>query len=105
MDNSMQHIMKLCKFIKMNSNLMHLNLSGMGMTTPMMWQFGRALRRTKSLVSLHLSQNNGDNEALRAYLVERSVMKPFEPVFRPDFKQLENKIYDPDHVDANDDKQ
>ena len=32
MDNSMQHIMKLCKFIKLNSNLMHLNLSGMGLT-------------------------------------------------------------------------
>lgn len=86
MDNSMQHIMKLCKFIKMNSNLMHLNLSGMGMTTPMMYQFGRALRRTKSLVSLHLSQNNGDNEELRAYMVERAHIKRFDAVFRPDFK-------------------
>ena len=32
MDNSLKHIMKLIRFIKMNSNLMHLNLSGMGMT-------------------------------------------------------------------------
>ena len=55
MDNSMKHIMKLIRFIKMNSNLMHLNLTGMGMTSAMMHEFGRALRRTKSLVSLHLS--------------------------------------------------
>ena len=61
MDNSMKHIIKLCKFIKLNSNLMHLNLSGMGLTQQMMHEFGRAMRRTKSLVSLHLSQNNGDN--------------------------------------------
>ena len=55
MDNSMRAIMKLCKFIKMNSNLMHLNLSGMGLTFQMMYEFGRAMRRTRSLVSLHLS--------------------------------------------------
>lgn len=32
MDTSMLQIMKLCRFIKLNHNLMHLNLSGMGMT-------------------------------------------------------------------------
>ena len=89
MGNSMQHVMKICRFIKLNSNLMHLNLSGMGMTQEMMHQFGRALRRTKSLVSLHLSQNNGDNEELRGALVERAHVKTFEPIFRPDFKQLD----------------
>lgn len=72
---------------------MHLNLSGMGLTQPMMHEFGRALRRTKSLVSLHLSQNNGDCEELRAHLVERAHVKPFERIFRPDFKQLENLEY------------
>ena len=72
---------------------MHLNLSGMGMTQPMMHEFGRALRRTKSLISLHLSSNNGDNTELRAYLVERGHVKPFEPIFRPDFKQFTNLEY------------
>ena len=62
MDKSMLQIMKLCRFIKMNHNLMHLNLSGMGMTYEMMHEFGRAMRRTKSLVSLHLSQNNGNTK-------------------------------------------
>ena len=91
MDISMQHILKLCKFIKMNSKLMHLNLSGMGMTQPMMNQFGRALRRTKSMISLHLSGNNGDNEHLRRALVERAHVKPFEPIVRPDFRSLQIK--------------
>ena len=59
----------------------------------MMHEFGRAMRRTKSLVSLHLSSNNGDNEELRAHLVERARVKPFKPIFRPDFKQLENLEY------------
>ena len=101
MDNSLKHIMKLIRFIKMNSNLMHLNLSGMGMTKAMMHQFGRALRRTKSLVSLHLSQNNGDNEDLRGYMVSRGHIKMFEPIFRPDFKQLANLEYKADKNDRN----
>ena len=58
-----------------------------------MHEFGRALRRTKSLISLHLSSNNGDNEALRSHLVERAHVKLFQPIFRPDFKQLENLEY------------
>lgn len=91
MDNSMQYIFKICKFIKMNSKLMHLNLSGMGMTQPMMNQFGRALRRTKSMISLHLSQNNGNSESLREALNIRAHIKPFEPIVRPDLRQLSIK--------------
>ena len=87
----MRAIMKLCKFIKMNSKLMHLNLSGMGMTQPMMNQFGKAIRRTKSLISLHLSQNNGNNESLREALNIRAHIKPFEPIVRPDLRQLNIK--------------
>lgn len=87
----MKHIFKICKFIKMNSKLMHLNLSGMGMTQPMMNEFGRALRRTKSMIALHLSQNNGDNESLRAALIERAHIKPFEPIVRPDLRSLNIK--------------
>ena len=93
MDTSMLQIMKLCRFIKLNHNLMHLNLSGMGMTQEMMHEFGRAMRRTKSLVSLHLSQNNGNTKELREYLLERAHVKQFEPIFRPDFKQVDNLEY------------
>ena len=52
----------------------------------MMHEFGKAMRRTKSMVSLHLSQNNGDTEELRQYLFERAHMKLFVPSFKPDFK-------------------
>lgn len=55
----------------------------------MMNAFGRALRRTKSMVSLHLSQNNGDSETLRVALVERAHIKPFEPIVRPDLRSIE----------------
>ena len=48
-------IMKICRFIKLNTNLMHLDLSGTGLTREMMAEFGRAMRRTKSMISLHLS--------------------------------------------------
>ena len=89
----MQYVMKIIRFIKMNHSLMHLNLSGMGMTAEMMNEFGRALRRTRSLISLHLGQNNGDSEALRAAICERAHVMPFEPPFRPDFKQLFNLEY------------
>ena len=59
----------------------------------MMNEFGRAMRRTKSMVSLHLSSNNGDNEELRLALFERAHIKPFDPIFRPDFKQRDNLEY------------
>ena len=72
---------------------MHLNLSGMGMTSQMMNEFGTALRRTKSLVSLHLSHNNGDNVELRNALLDRAHVRTFEPIFRPDFKQIHNLEY------------
>ena len=51
------------------------------------------MRRTKSLVSLHLSQNNGNTKELREYLLERAHVKQFEPLFRPDFKQVDNLEY------------
>lgn len=57
----------------------------------MMNQFGRALRRTKSMISLHLSGNNGDNESLRMALVERGHIKPFEAIVRPDLHALKIK--------------
>lgn len=40
------------------------------------------------MVALHLSQNNGDSEALRAALVERAHIKPFEAIVRPDLRSL-----------------
>lgn len=57
------------------------------------------MRRTKSLVSLHLSQNNGDNENLRGHLVARGHIRIFEPIFRPDFNQMNNLEYKPDKND------
>ena len=49
------------------------------------------MRRTKSMISLHLSQNNGDTEELRTALVERAHVKPFEPLVKPDLRSLDIK--------------
>ncbi len=64
----------------------------------MMNEFGRAMRRTKSMVSLHLSSNNGDNAELRLALIERAHIKLFEPIFKPDFKQKNNLEYKSNEV-------
>ena len=79
----------LIHFIKMNSNLMHLDLSGMQMTQAMMNEFGRGLRRTKSLVSLHLSQNCGDTQELRDAIAERAHLAPVEEVFHPEIRKFD----------------
>ena len=77
----------------MNTNLVHLNLSSCGMTEEMLLEFGTAMRRTKSMTSLHLSGNPGDTPEVRAAICERARVKPYEPLFRPDFKQLHNLEY------------
>ena len=68
---------------------MHLDLSGMQMTQAMMNEFGRGLRRTKSLVSLHLSQNCGDTQELRDAIAERAHLAPFEEICHPEIRKFD----------------
>ena len=83
--NSLVAIRKICKFIKMNTKLVHLNLSSCGMTDEMLREFGTAMRRSKSMTSLHLSGNPGVSPEVRDAICERAHVKPYEPLFRPDF--------------------
>ncbi len=50
--------------------------------------FGTALRRSKSLNSLHLSGNLGDSKEIRDAICERAHVKVYDPTFRPDFKLM-----------------
>jgi len=61
----------LCKFIKYNFKLYHLDLSHTGLTTLMLREFGSSLRRAKSLLSLHLNGNPGLSSALKAEMHQR----------------------------------
>ena len=45
--------------------MMHLDLSSTGLSSEMLREFGTALRRAKSLISLHLSGNPGDDGDIR----------------------------------------
>ena len=65
LNSSMLAVKTLRNFIKMNNHLMHLNLTSTGMNSQMLNEFGVAMRRTKSLISLHLSGNPGINADLR----------------------------------------
>jgi hypothetical protein len=70
-------VRKLVFFIKRNSNLIHVNLANCGLDSDMLKEFGVALRRAKSLVSLHLSSNPGDTEEVREAICTRAHVKPY----------------------------
>ena len=70
----------LCKFIKRNRVLLHADFSNTGLNEKQLWYFGRAMRRSKSLRSLHLSGNPGITEKVIDYLAERAHCIPEEPV-------------------------
>lgn len=55
----MEVAQNLCKFIKYNQNLLHVDLSNTGLTKRMLIEFGGALRKARSLICLHLSGNPG----------------------------------------------
>ena len=62
----------------------------------MLLEFGAALRKSKSMTALHLSGNPGDTEEVRLAISKRARVKPFDPTFKPDFKQLNNAEYKDD---------
>jgi hypothetical protein len=61
----------LCNLIKSSQNIIHLDLSSSGLTESLMLNFGKALRRSKSLRALHLSGNPGISQNLIENLSER----------------------------------
>ena len=45
--------------IKKNQNLIHFDLSGTGLTTYVIYEIACAMRKSRSIVGLHLSENPG----------------------------------------------
>ena len=78
----------LVKFIKRNRALIHADFSNTGLNEKQLWYFGRAMRRSKSLRSLHLSGNPGITDRLIAYLTERAHCIPEQPTNELDFSEL-----------------
>lgn len=52
-----QEVESICKFIKYNKNLLHLNLENMSINKSMLDQLLASIKRARSLQSIHLSNN------------------------------------------------
>ena len=55
----------LTQFIKRNTAVLHVNLDQTQLTEGMLWTIGKALKRSPSLVSMHLSGNPGITTELK----------------------------------------
>lgn len=64
----MSIIKNITSFIKYNRRLLHLDLSATGLSEPLLWCIGTSLRKSKSLISLHLSNNPGITKKLKDFL-------------------------------------
>jgi hypothetical protein len=62
---------KVTRFIKYNRNLLHLDLTQTGLNQLCIRIIGISLRRARSLLSLHLSENPGITQDLKTLLFER----------------------------------
>jgi hypothetical protein len=62
---------KITKFMKYNKNLLHLDLSNTGLNEQMVRTIATALKRSRSIVSLHLTGNPGVTAEAKEFLFER----------------------------------
>jgi len=67
---------KVTRFIKYDRSLLHLDLSQTGLNQLCIKIIGISLRRARSLLSLHLSENPGITSDLKSLLFERIHCKP-----------------------------
>lgn len=61
----------LTRFIKYNSNLLHVDLQGVGLTEYCLKMIGKALRKSRSVIGIHLSENPGLNDITKSYIFDR----------------------------------
>ena len=84
----------LSRFIKYNSNLHHLELQGTGLTEYVLKEIARGLRKSRSLVGIHLSENIGLTKEVRDYMFERvhSRKSDFEQRIIMDLSRYEDRM-------------
>ena len=68
--------------IKHNLKFLHFDLTSTGLTTHIIQNLGKQLRRSRSLLSIHLSGNPGVNDYTSQALRERIVARPNEDINR-----------------------
>lgn len=62
----------LCRFLRKNKNLVHVDLSHTNLSEKALWYFGKTMRRAKSLRALHLTGNPGITDRVVDYLQRRA---------------------------------
>ena len=72
----------LGKIIKHSRTLQHMNLSGTGLSAQVIYEMGTILRRSRAILSLHLSGNPGLSQENMEYLHKRIRCRPNEDVER-----------------------
>ena len=90
-------IQSLKDLIKKNKNLQHLNLTKVGLSEYMVCELSETLKKSKSLISLHLCGNGGRkgiSDETKSYLRERIRCKP--PIILNSMKatELTNNIFE-----------
>ena len=86
--NEIQSILAVA--LKRNKELLHIDLSSTGLTGMMLKSIGTCLRRSTSLLSIHLSDNPGLTEEICDYLVQRIRCRPREDMDR--FKRIQELV-------------
>ena len=72
----------LGKIIKHSRTLVHMNLSGCGLSKEVIYEMGTCLRRARSVLCLHLSGNPGLTTENLDYLGKRVRCRPNEDIER-----------------------
>lgn len=75
----------ICRFIKYNQNLMHLNLSHTFMDKDMIYKVSEAMNKARSLQSLHLSGNPGITDENINFIRKHIVCKDPRPAITINF--------------------
>ena len=75
-------IQMLGKIIKHSKTLQHIDLTGTGLSSQVIHSMGTALRRSRSILVIHLSGNPGLNLTNMEYLTQRIRCRPNEDIER-----------------------
>lgn len=84
----------LSKFIKYNPHLHHLDVQCCGLTQYILKDIAIALRKSRSLIGIHLSENPGLSPDLKKFIHDRVHCKPsdFEELNIIDLRKFENSM-------------
>ena len=76
--------------IKKNKKLVHINLDSVGFYESQICLIGKAMRRAKSLVAIHLSDNPGTSERVTQFV--QSLVHGRESLVRKNRKFIPKKV-------------